>query len=331
MKRTIEPFYIVREFNEKTAGKIAINPSKKRPVLRLAVIKMITNGNHDMVGKFPRLKDVLMQKTKVVRAKLNDCCKSHMLDFMILPKHDLLMLLATNPFVNAYLQSDWFGKGIFWALFLLSALSWTVLIYKLWQFSQIRKLSRNFSDLFSEQKQQPLHFQFTSPPRNALKQVPNPYFEIYKTAKQNALQMISRNQALSGLSQASLSMPDLDLICTQTTATALSQGKALEKHLFFLSTAATLGPFLGLLGTVWGILLTFTKLPSGFSASNAAMLSALSMALATTVVGLLIAIPALAGYNYLKNACREYKRELEHFMYLLLGAVELQYRQIDKP
>lgn len=230
------------------------------------------------------------------------------------------MLLASNPFVNAYLQSDGFGKAIFCALFFLSILCWSVLVYKTWQLSRIRKLSRDFASLFSEQKGEPLHFQFSTPPK-LWKQVPNPYFEIYKTAKQNTLQMLSRNEG------GDLSSPDLDLIATQTAASALFQGKALEKHLFLLSTTATLGPFLGLLGTVWGILLTFSKLPNGFSGGNGAMLSGLSMALATTVIGLLIAIPALAGYNYLKNGCREYKRELERFMHLLLGSIEIRHRR----
>ena len=237
------------------------------------------------------------------------------------------MLLAANPFVNAYLQSDWFGKGVFWALFLLSALSWTVLIFKVWQITRIRQLSREFSHLFAQQKSQPLHFQFSSPHKNSWTQIPHPFFEVYKTAKQNALQMISRNHSLTGQENASLSSPDLDLIASQTAAEAMSQSKGLEKHLFLLSTTATLGPFLGLLGTVWGILLTFTKLPNGFSSGSSAMLSGISMALATTVIGLVIAIPALAGYNYLKNACREYKWELEHFMHMLLGAVELHHRR----
>ncbi len=230
------------------------------------------------------------------------------------------MLLAANPFVNAYLQSDGFGKAIFCALFLLSILCWTVLVYKAWQFSRIRKLSRDFTELFFEQKERPLALQFSTPPKR-WKQIPNPYFEIYKTAKQNTLQMLTRSGS------ESLSPSDLDLIATQTAASALFQGKALEKHLFLLSTTATLGPFLGLLGTVWGILLTFSKMPNGFSSGNAAMLSGLSMALATTVIGLLIAIPALAGYNYLKNGCREYKRELERFMHLLLGSIEIHHRR----
>jgi biopolymer transport protein TolQ len=236
-------------------------------------------------------------------------------------------MIAANPFVNAYLIADWFGKGIFWTLFLLSAVSWTVLIYKCWQLLQIRRLSREFAHLFFEQKDSPLNFQYNRSLQTRWTEVPHPYFEVYKTAKQNVLQLINRNHTLHTDSPVALSSADLTLIETQTAATAAAQSKALDNNLFVLSTVVTLGPFMGLLGTVWGILLTFSQLPHGFSTGNNAMLTGLSMALATTVIGLLIAIPALVGYNYLRNAGREYKRELEHFVHLLLASIEMQYRR----
>ncbi len=238
-----------------------------------------------------------------------------------------MFLIAANPFVSAYLLADWFGKGIFWGLFILSAFSWTILLYKCWQMIQIKRLSREFATLFFEQKDQPLNFHYSRLPQGRWTEVPHPYFEVYKTAKQNALQLINRNHSIRQESEVSLSTADLGLIETQTAAAASSQCKALDKNLFVLSTVVTLGPFLGLLGTVWGILLTFSQLPHGFSTSNTAMLTGLSMALATTVLGLVVAIPAIVGYNFLKNAGREYKRELEHFVHLLLAAVEMQYRR----
>jgi biopolymer transport protein TolQ len=57
------------------------------------------------------------------------------------------------------------------------------------------------------------------------------------------------------------------------------------------------------------------------------MLGGLSMALATTVLGLLVAIPALVGHSYLKNAERETRRDMETFSHTLLAAIELQYRE----
>ena len=238
------------------------------------------------------------------------------------------LLASGNPFITSYLQSDWFGKGIFWGLFLLSTASWGVLIHKAWIFSQISRLSREFSDQFSDKD--PLGLQFTRPQKGRLLEVPHPFFEIYKALKQKTLQIIGRNHFFAPAQEGPvfLSDADLGLIESQIQTAISTQTKTLEKNLFVLSTIVTLGPFLGLLGTVWGILLTFSQLNArGASAGNAAMLSGLSMALATTVIGLVVAIPALVGYNYLKNAAREYRREMDNFSQTLLSAVELQYRK----
>ncbi|MGB7978258.1 MAG: MotA/TolQ/ExbB proton channel family protein [Chlamydiales bacterium] len=239
----------------------------------------------------------------------------------------MILFANGNPFISAYVQSDGFGKGIFWALFALSALSWTLLIHKAWIFYQVRKLSSEFANLFSEKEPLSLHF---TPPKGRLLEVPHPFFEIYKSLKQKTLQIINRNHFFIPNAETTLSEADLGLIESQVQSALASQNKQLEKNLFILSTIATLGPFLGLLGTVWGILLTFSELHGrGISSSNAAMLAGLSMALATTVIGLVVAIPALVGYNYLRNAGREYRRDMEDFSQLLLATVELQYRTPD--
>lgn len=235
-----------------------------------------------------------------------------------------MWLFATgNTFITAYLQSDLFGKGIFWGLFLLSALSWTLLIHKVWIYYQVRRLSSEFTSLFAEKDPLALHF---ARGRSSLLEVPHPYFEIYKALKQKTLQIFDRNHFFAPHAETILSDTDLGLLESQVQSTMASQNTLLEKNIFVLSTIATLGPFLGLLGTVWGILLTFSELNSrAFSSSNAAMLTGLSMALATTVIGLVVAIPAIIGYNFLRNVGRDYRRDMENFSQLLLAAIELQY------
>jgi biopolymer transport protein TolQ len=239
----------------------------------------------------------------------------------------MMIFASGNPFVSAYLQSDWFGKGIFWALFALSALSWWILIHKSWVFFHVRQMSRDFGALFSDKD--PLGLQFHRPLQGKLVEVPHPFFDIYKVLKRYALQIINRNHLFDPQKETALSEADLGLIESQVYAAVVAASKKLEKNLFVLSTIVTLAPFLGLLGTVWGILLTFSQLHQrgGAMASNMSMLSGLSLALATTVIGLVVAIPALAGYNYLKNAGREYRRDMEGFSHLLLTSVELHYRK----
>ncbi len=230
-------------------------------------------------------------------------------------------MFAGNPFTSAFHLSDWFGKSIFIALFILSAISWWILIYKCWLFYKVRKLSEDLSSQFSEKD--PLGLQVL-PVKGRFLEVPHPFFEVYKTLKQHVLQVISKNHFYIPSQAGNLSEADMGLIELQVHAALGASVKKLEKHLFILSTVVTLGPFLGLLGTVWGILITFSQM--NMKMNNAAMLSGLSLALATTVVGLIVAIPALIGYNYLKNAMKEYRRDLEDFSHLIVTAVELHYR-----
>ncbi|HEY4254859.1 MAG TPA: MotA/TolQ/ExbB proton channel family protein [Chlamydiales bacterium] len=230
-----------------------------------------------------------------------------------------MTFIASNPFISAYAQSDWFGKGIFWGLFLLSALCWIVIVYKGWQFRTVRKLSEEFSGAFVEKKMDPLELQCSRPTARHLKDLPHPLFDIYRGVKQQALQLIGRN------GESLLSTEDLELIGSEAMMNLSSSTKKMEKHLFLLPTIVTLGPFLGLLGTVWGILLTFSQFQG--KVNNAAMLSGLSLALATTVVGLLVAIPAVVGYSYLRNAGKEMRRQMEEFSHALMAAIELHYRK----
>lgn len=238
-----------------------------------------------------------------------------------------MFIASGNPFISAYVQSDWFGKGIFLGLLLLSAISWWVLLYKSWMFFRVRCLSAEFGGLFSEKN--PLGLQWNRSLQGRLLEIPHPFFEIYKVFKQNTLQLISRNHFFSPAQETALSEADLILIESQVHVAVASQTKKLEKNLFILSTVVTLAPFLGLLGTVWGILMTFSHLQQkGLAAAgNASILSGLSLALATTVIGLVVAIPALVGYNYLRNAGREYRRDMEDFSQLLLMSVEIHYRK----
>ncbi|HSX12838.1 MAG TPA: MotA/TolQ/ExbB proton channel family protein [Chlamydiales bacterium] len=229
------------------------------------------------------------------------------------------MFAAGNPFVNAYLHTDWLGKGIFWLLFVLSGITWTILIHKGWVFFHVKRLSRDLLSQFSHDD--PLSLQFNRPVKGVLLEVPHPLFEIYKSFKAKALAIISRNHLF--MIGASFSMTDIELLESEMFVAIRKQMRNLEKHLYILPTIANLGPFIGLLGTVWGILISFSQMQS--RAGNEGLLAGLSLALATTVIGLLVAIPALVGNNYFKNAVRSYAVEMDEFTQLLISSIEIHY------
>ena len=87
----------------------------------------------------------------------------------------------------------------------------------------------------------------------------------------------------------------------------------LETSMVVLAVTATIGPLLGLLGTVWGIMNAFQGMGAAGSASIGTVAPGISEALVTTVVGLLVAIPALAGYNVIANRIRRLTTEMNNF------------------
>lgn len=229
-------------------------------------------------------------------------------------------LMNGNPFFDAYLESDTLGKLIFLGLILLSVISWVIIIYKWWVTRQARNNSKEIIDTFRTQKRDPLNIELPE------QQGVNPFATLYAVLKKQSLDLLQKNQSNS------LSTTDLDFVEAHLNSTIASQTKHLDKNLFILSTVVSLGPFLGLLGTVWGILTTFSELQMANGATtNQTVLSGLSLALATTVLGLLCAIPALIGYNYLKNSVRDFEVDMESFSTEILATVELQYRKAEAP
>lgn len=235
-----------------------------------------------------------------------------------------------NPFITAYTQSDFFGKMIMLMLLFVSAICWLLLLQKVRDLKQAKKLSLQFTSDLERSKDNILSWQAD---KNIL--TTNPFLNIFASFKQKTLDILNKNLFFAqkqspGKGEVYLSEVDLDLVESHVFLTISEEIKNLEKNLFILATIVTLAPFLGLLGTVWGILVTFSELNSGAQAAhNSVILGGLSMALATTVMGLLIAIPALISYNYLKNSIRVFSSDMENFLGRLLSRLELQYRKVE--
>ena len=103
------------------------------------------------------------------------------------------------------------------------------------------------------------------------------------------------------------------------------QAMSLEKGMIVLSTAVAGGPFIGLLGTVWGVMETFSSVAIAKQASLTAMAPGVAGALIATVVGLFVAIPAMFAYNYMVTTIRSITQELDNFATEFVTAVEHKY------
>jgi biopolymer transport protein ExbB/TolQ len=104
-----------------------------------------------------------------------------------------------------------------------------------------------------------------------------------------------------------------------------AQAISLEKGMIILSTAVAGGPFIGLLGTVWGVMETFSGIARVQAASLTAMAPGVAGALIATVVGLFVAIPAMFAYNYMITTIRAITQELDNFTAEFATAVEHNY------
>lgn len=226
-----------------------------------------------------------------------------------------------GSFYQAYVQADLFGKLIFFALFLLSCGCWVFLLKKYWSLKQIKLGAHRFKKLAELHKEEILNLKTMSK---------NPFCTLYNVLKEQTLAVLDKNRFFDQNHGNYLSGLDVEFLESHLETTIATLKGKVEKNLFILSTTKTLAPFLGLLGTVWGILVSFGELQAGHSVtSNTVILGGLSTALTTTVLGLLIAIPALVAHSYMKSLCNRFTLEMVDFSQFLLSTVELQYRKVD--
>src|SRR5436190_1551902 len=108
-----------------------------------------------------------------------------------------------------------------------------------------------------------------------------------------------------------------------------SQAIKLESGLILLALAVSGGPFLGLLGTVWGVMSAFSYVAMLGKADLATMAPGVAAALITTVAGLLVAIPSMFGYNWLVHNLRVLTVELDNFAQALMSQLETEYLKDD--
>ena len=106
---------------------------------------------------------------------------------------------------------------------------------------------------------------------------------------------------------------------------------ALEKNLVLLSTTTTVSPFLGLLGTCWGIMTSFINIGAKGSANLAVVAPGIAEALIVTIAGLATAIPALVFFNMLTNRVRILESEMETFAITVVEFLEREVRAQQVP
>jgi len=199
------------------------------------------------------------------------------------------------------------------------------MITKLRMVSFAKKRSAEFLDIFRSHRQ-PLHSY-----ESKLRFDGSPLWSVYRAGCRELTFHLLGSQEVDETFRARLEdAPRISPAQMRVVATAMERAVGetslrLESQMILLATAVSGAPFLGLLGTVWGVMETFGGVAAAGSANLAAMAPGVSAALITTVTGLLVAIPAMFGYNFLVTSIRAMVVQMDNFAAELSSEFEHQF------
>jgi len=208
------------------------------------------------------------------------------------------------------------AKVIIFSLIIFSVMAWFVMISKAIQMRQAKRLNQFFTAEFRSQKTVLDVFDRRVQAEGC------PLFMVYQAG---SIELDARLKNPDGSRKRQVSMKGIEHVKRTMENAVAQESLKLESGLILLAIAVSGAPFLGLLGTVWGVMSTFGHIAQQGSATMAAMAPGVSAALITTVAGLLVAIPSMFGYNWLVHNLRVLTVELDNFAQEIVSKVETEY------
>jgi biopolymer transport protein TolQ len=238
-----------------------------------------------------------------------------------------LEILASGGLVFAFDHATIAGKLILLLLAIGSIFSWSVMITKLRVVQFARRQNARFLAAFRQDRQPLRLFE-----KNA-RFTGSPVFNVYRAGCEEMAFQLLGSAEVDDTFRARLGIADR-ISPAQMGAVNAAMERAvgetalkLESQMILLATAVSGSPFLGLLGTVWGVMDAFTGVAEAGSPSLSSMAPGVSGALITTVTALCVAIPAMFGYNFLVTNIRAAIVEMDNFA-AELGS-EFEHKYVD--
>ncbi len=247
-------------------------------------------------------------------------------------------MFAANAAMYAIQNATTEGKITVLVLLILSLFSWTIIITKFRQLMIARRATRKFLASYASTRD-PLDIQ-----RRGEEFDGAPAYQLYiRGADELAYQLKNNPVKISGLVKSNneaphgntdhlaratttkISMESFEAVRVVLEEAGSGEAMALEKGMIVLSTAVAGGPFIGLLGTVWGVMSTFAGIAESKAATLTAMAPGVAAALVATVTGLLVAIPAMFAYNFMVTTIRHITQELDGFASRYANHIEHVY------
>lgn len=197
------------------------------------------------------------------------------------------------------LHAGLFAKGILLLLFVVSIWCWAIIGNRLRLYSRVEKADRKFLESFRRLAP-------GADCRLLCDQHPDSLLAKVALAGQRALDQIKPDPSLPPMARLDVARHSMDRCAGDETA-------RLERHVGFLATTGSVSPFVGLLGTVWGVMSAFLNIGAQGSASLVVVAPGIAEALIATVAGLAAAIPAVVGYNHCLGRLREMSHGTQQF------------------
>ncbi len=205
--------------------------------------------------------------------------------------------LASNAdfsILNLFLRADIIVKSVIILLIASSIYSWAIIIEKYKLFKKINQSSEEFENKFWKSKSAESFY------NNLPQEIDDPMANVFK----DTMQVIIKSKSKSNLSNRLESMLEVNIE---------KQLNVIEKNFTFLATVGSTAPFIGLFGTVWGIMNSFQSIAISRNTSLAIVAPGIAEALFATALGLLAAIPAVVAYNKFNSDSKKYSQKLENF------------------
>ena len=202
---------------------------------------------------------------------------------------------ADFSIINLFVRADIIVKSVIVILIACSIYSWAIILEKIKLFKKINISSAEFEEKFWKSKSAESFY------NNIPKNIEDPMALVFKASMEAAFKTRSKtqlNERLSNMLQINIE----------------KQMEKIEKSYTFLATVGSTAPFIGLFGTVWGIMNSFKSIAIAQNTNLAVVAPGIAEALFATALGLFVAIPAVVAYNKISSDISKYFISLETFM-----------------
>ena len=213
--------------------------------------------------------------------------------------------LASNAdfsIITLFVRADFIVKSVIIILIASSIYSWAIIVEKFKLFKRIKLSTEDFENKFWKSKSAESFY-------NSLPgKIDDPMANVFK----NSMQVLIKSKRSSNLNEKMSRMLEINIE---------QEMEKIEKSYTFLATVGSTAPFIGLFGTVWGIMNSFQSIAISRNTSLAIVAPGIAEALFATALGLLAAIPAVIAFNKFSSDSRKYLQKLENFSKRLLSII----------